>query len=199
SDGRLFLFDLERGRLKTLLSLATPMVLGDLPVSASLGYGLFGPDGLLYVVSGESTLPYGMPLSVDRPAGPHPAARTLWALDPETGRILWRFVSPFRLQGLAISANARTLAAAAGAFRRRDVSVRQFGVLVFNLRKKGGGLSRLSGYFPTAGPCFFHLAVSPDGTLVAAVETPWRDEWGRLYGKYRLLVLRGGPGASPGF
>ena len=192
-DGRLFLFDLKRLRLHRTLSLATPIVLGGFPVSASLGYGLFGPRGILYVISGESTLPYGMPLSVDRPAGPHPAARTLWAIDPESGRILWRFTSPVRLQGLSVDREGRTLAVCTGAFRRKNLSVRQFGVLTFDLKREDGGLSRLSGYFPTAGICFFHLAVSPDGSLVAAVESPWRDELDRLFGRHRLLLLRRSP------
>ncbi len=189
-DGRLFLFDLTVPKLSRILSLATPILFGNFPVSATLGYGLFGPRGILYILSGESTLPYGLPLSVDRPAGPHPAARTLFALDPETGHILWRFTSPVRLQGLAVDTRGQTLAVSAAAFRRENLRVRQFGVLVFDLRGRGGGLSRLSGYFPTEGTCFFHLAVSPDGSLIAAVETPWRDELGRLFGKHRLLVLR---------
>ncbi|MBX6423252.1 PQQ-binding-like beta-propeller repeat protein [Thermosulfurimonas sp. F29] len=189
SDGRLFIFDLAEKRIR-LVSLATPIILGGLPVAATVGYGLFGPEGDLYVVTGESTLPYGMPLSVDRPAGPHPAARTLWAIDPATGRIIWRFISPLRLQGLAISRNGRTLAVATGAFRRAGVRIHQFGVLVFDLHRSGGGLERLSGYFPTSGNCFFHLAVSPDGNLVAAVETPWRDDKDRLRGSYRVIMLR---------
>ncbi|WP_068668853.1 WD40 repeat domain-containing protein [Thermosulfurimonas dismutans] len=193
TDGRLFVFDLEKKSLHRLLTLATPIILGGFPVSASLGYGLFGPDGLIYVVSGESTLPYGLPLAVDRPAGPHPAARTLFAVDPKTGAILWRFTSPVKLQGLSSDATGRTLAVCTGAFRKEALRVRQFGVLVFDLKKEGGGLSKLVGYFPTAGTCFFHLAVSPDGHLIAAVETPWRDEIGRLYGKHRLLVLRRSP------
>ena len=145
------------------------------------------------MVSGESTLPYGLPLAVDRPAGPHPAARTLFAVDPKTGAILWRFTSPLKLQGLSTDATGRTLAVCTGAFRKEALRVRQFGVLAFDLKKEGGGLSKLVGYFPTAGTCFFHLAVSPDGHLIAAVESPWRDEIGRLYGKHRLLVLRRSP------
>ncbi len=188
SDGRLFLFDLERKRLLSLVPLATPLLIGGLPVSATLSYGLFGPRGEFFIISGESTLPFGMPLAVDRPSGPHPAARTLFALDHQ-GRILWRFSSPFKLQGIALSRNGKTLAVAVGAFRREDAPVRQFGVLAFDLTREGGGLKKLTGYYPTVGTCFFHLAVSGEGRLIATVETPWRDEGGRLFGQHRLLVL----------
>ena len=188
SDGRLFLFDLEEKKAK-VLSLATPILIGGFPVSATLSFGLFGPDGRFYVITGESTLPFALPLLVDRPAGPHPAARSLFAVEPE-GTISWRFHSPFRLQGLAVSRNGRVLAVGSAAFRKEGFRVKQFGVLVFRLWGEGGGLSRLLGYFPTAGICFFHLAVSPEGDLVAAVETPWRDEWGRIHGKYRLILLK---------
>ncbi len=189
-DGRLFIFDLKKRKLHRVLSLATPIILGKFPVSAFLGYGLFGPDGIIYVVSGESTLPYGLPLAVDHPAGPHPGARTLFAIDPKTGAILWKFTSPLKLQGLSIDFTAHTLALSTGAFRQEKLQVRQFGVLVFDLKKEGGGLSKLAGYFPTAGTCFFHLAVSPNGHLIAVVENPWRDEFGKLHGKHRLIVLK---------
>ncbi|OAG27762.1 outer membrane protein assembly factor BamB family protein [Thermodesulfatator autotrophicus] len=189
SDGRLFIFDLRDRRIKTCLSLATPIILGELPVSATLSYGIFDSNGVFYIVSGESTLPFGLPLEVDKPAGPHPGARTVFAIDPETGKILWRFASPFKLQGLALSKDGKVLAVGVAAFRREDTRVRQFGVLTFDLKKPGGGYKKLSGYFPTAGNVFFHLAVSPDGRLVAIVESPWADQYGRLFGKHRLIVL----------
>ena len=189
ADGRLFIMDLTNKKLARVLKLATPIKLGPFPVSASLGYGLFGTK-TLFVLSGESSIPYGMPLAIDRPSGPHPAARTLFAIDPKRGKILWRFVSPFKLQGLALSADGRYLAVAAAAFRRENKSFKQFGILLFDLKKRGGGLSKFCGYFPTQGTCFFHLAISPEGELVAVVENPWQDSWGRLFGKHRLLVLK---------
>ncbi len=188
SDGRLFFFDLKQRSLKKAFSLATPILIGGFPVSATLSYGVFGPRGNFYIISGESTLPYGMPLTIDRPSGVHPSARTLFALTGGEG-IGWRFSSPLKLQGLAISRNGKTLAVATAPFRHGKARVRQFGVLVFDLERRGGGLEKLVGYFPTQGTCFFHLAVSPDGRLVAVVELPWKDELGRLFGKHRLLML----------
>ncbi|AEH45853.1 hypothetical protein Thein_2000 [Thermodesulfatator indicus DSM 15286] len=190
SDGRLFIFDLRDRQIKTCLSLATPILIGKLPVSATLSYGIFDKNGVFYIISGESTLPFGLPLEVDKPAGPHPAARTVFAIDPEKGKILWRFASPFKLQGVAVDRTAKTLAVAVAAFRREDTRVRQFGVLTFDLKSPGGGYKKLSGYFPTSGNVFFHLAVSPDGNLVAIVESPWADQYGRLFGQHRLLVLQ---------
>ncbi|WP_157608054.1 WD40 repeat domain-containing protein [Thermodesulfatator atlanticus] len=190
SDGRLFIFDLKAKRLLHTLNLATPIVIGGFPVAASLSYGTFGANGIFYVVSGESTLPYGLPMAGDKPAGPHPKARMLFAVEPASAKVLWQFPSPFKLQGVAVDPQGKTLAVAAAAFRREDVRVRQFGVLVFDLTRPGGGLTRFAGYFPTLGPCFFHLAVSPDSRLIAVVENPWQDEMGKMFGSYRLLVLK---------
>jgi len=190
SDGRAIFFDLEARRVAHVLSLGAPLNIGGIPVSAHVSYGLFAPDGAAYVVTGPSSIPYGMPLAVNRPAGPHPQANMLFAIAPPR-RIKWRFGMDFRFQGLATDAHGSWLAVAAGASRRSLEKRHQFGVFVFDARE-----GSLHAYYPTEGPCFFHLALSASGKHLAVVETPYLSEEEVLRGRYRLHVLRLAPEAT---
>ncbi len=187
ADGRAFIVDLARKKVK-IVALGVPMEIGGFPVAAMINYGYALKD-TFYFLTGTSSLPYGLPMAIDRPAGPHPQANTLFALGPG-GRIKWRFTSDFRLQGIAADQEGRIVAVAVGGSRRSLRKTRQFGIFVFDTRRPGGGLEKLVGYFPTEGPCFFHLAVSPQGHLVALVETPYLTEEERLVGRYQILVLK---------
>ncbi len=183
SDGRAIFFNLERQQVAKVLPLGAPVLIGGLPVSAHVSYGLFSPGGEALVVTGSSNIPYGMPLAVNRPAGPHPQANTLFALRPP-GQILWRFGIDFRFQGLTTDEGGNWLAVAAGAARKGLEKNHQFGVFLFDLRK-----GTFYTYYPTEGPCFFHLALSPQGRFLAVVETPYLSEQETLHGHYRLHVL----------
>ncbi len=187
ADGRALLFDLRAHRVKTLM-LGAPLRIGGLPVAAMINYGL-ATRNRLYFVTGASSVPYALPLAVDRPAGPHPHAETLFALDFQ-GRIRWCFGVGFRFQGLATDYKGRWLAVAVGASRRGFHKRKQFGVFVFDTARPGGGLEKFWAYFPTQGPCFFHLAWAPQGNILAVVETPYLTQESRLRGRYRLWVLR---------
>ncbi len=184
SDGRAIFFDLFKRRVARTIPLGAPVLIGGLPVAAHVSYGLFSPRGQALVVTGSSNLPYGMPLSVNRPAGPHPQANTLFVIKPP-GKILWRFGLGFRFQGLTTDASGRWLAVAAGAARRGFERQEQFGVFLFDTQEK-----TLWAYYPTQGPCFFHLALSPGGKYLAVVETPYLTEQETLHGHYRLHLLK---------
>ncbi|WP_456430935.1 hypothetical protein [Thermosulfuriphilus sp.] len=189
ADGRGFIFDLKRVRPWKTLTLGTPILVGGLPVSAMSSYSVISSERIIYLLTDTSSIPYGLDISGNRPAGPHPNANTLWALSPK-GKILWRFSGPFRLQGLALDPQGRILATVAGASRRGKMASRQYGAFVFDTHRPGGGLQKLLGFFPTQGPVFFHLAVGPKGQLVAICETPYLDQQGRLIGSYQVHVLR---------
>ncbi len=187
ADGRAFIVDLMKKRVR-IIALGAPIKIGGFPVAAMINYGYALKD-TFYFLTGTSSLPYSLPMAIDRPAGPHPQANTLFALGPY-GQIKWRFTADFRLQGIEADREGRIVAVAVGGSRRSLRKTRQFGVFVFDTRRPGGGLEKLVGYFPTEGPCFFHLAVSPQGHLVALVETPYLTEEERLVGRYQILVLK---------
>ncbi len=187
ADGRAFIVDLVRERVR-IIALGAPIEIGGFPVAAMINYGYAFKD-TFYFLTGTSSLPYGLPMAIDRPAGPHPLANTLFALGP-CGQIKWRFAADFRLQGIVGDQRGKIVAVAVGGSRRSLRKTRQFGIFVFDTDRPGGGLEKLVGYFPTNGPCFFHLAVSPQGRLVALVETPFLTEEERLVGRYQILVLK---------
>ena len=189
SDGRGFIIDLKKIKPSKILALGTPIMVGGLPVSAMSSYSLISPRREIYFQTDTSSIPYGLNVSGNRPAGPHPNANTIWAVNPR-GHILWRFSAPFRFQGLASDARGKVLATAAGASARGREASHQYGVFVFKTTRPGGGLEKLIGYYPTRGPVFFHLALSPDGNLLALCETPYLDELGRQIGSYQVHVLK---------
>ena len=66
----------------------------------------------------------------------------------------------------------------------------QFGFLLFDLTKDGGGSDKLVYHYPTVGPVLFHADISPDGQLVAVVEAPALVPAGQeLYGTYQVHVV----------
>jgi len=182
ADGRAIFLDLFNKKIYKVFSLGAPIKIGEIPVTAHVSYGLFAPDGKAFVVTASSSIPYGMPLAVNRPAGPHPNANTLFALQP--GKVLWRYAVGFHFQGLATDARGKFLAVAAGASKRDFERIYQFGVFVFETDS-----GDLLVYYPTEGPCFFHLALSPSGRYVALVETPFLTEQELVKGSYRLHVI----------
>lgn len=190
SDGRGFIFDLKTLKPIKILHLATPIIIGGIPVAATATYVEVDSKRTIFFQTSSSSIPYGLPVQANQPAGPHPNAQTIFAVSPN-GKILWRFHAPFKFQGFASDISSRILATVAGAASRMvsERRTKQFGIFVFNLEKKGGGLEKLLGYFPTIAPLFFHLAVSPDAKLIAACETPYINEKGRLVGTYQVDVL----------
>ncbi len=189
-DGRVFIFDLDTVRPKRILHISTPIVISNIPVSASSTYVHISKDGTIYVETGKSTIPYGLKITTSTPPGPHPHANTLWAISQD-GDILWRF-SPgrdFRMHGFASSSNGRFLAVCADSTNIRD-DEKLFGLFLFDTWREGGGMEKLYSYYPTSSPCFFHLDMSSDGRYIAIVEVPYRSvEMERFIGNYRVLLL----------
>ena len=189
SDGRVFLFDLDMVKPILILSLGTPIMVGDVPVSARSTYVLL-KGGVIYVETGPSSIPYGLGIKSTTPPGPHPNANTLWAISLK-GKILWRF-SPSRLfefQGYACDSQGRYLAVC-GDSSVLNPAERVFGLFLFDTKRKGGALEKLIAFYPTLSPCFFHLDMTRDGRFVAFCEVPYRDPVsGKYMGRYRVLIL----------
>ncbi len=190
SDGRGFIFDLKTLHPIKILHLATPIIIGGIPVAATATYVHITSNRTIFFQTSSSSIPYGLPVQANQPAGPHPNAQTIFAVSPK-GKILWRFHAPFKFQGFASDGHSKILATVAGAASKMvsERKTNQFGIFVFNLKEKGGGIQKFLGYFPTIAPLFFHLAVSPDAHLIAACETPYINEEERLVGTYQVDVI----------
>ncbi len=189
SDGRGYIFRLPELVPVKILDLGTPVMVGDLPVAATCTY-VHVTSNTIFFQTGRSSIPYGMPLQANQPAGPHPNAETIFAVSPG-GKILWRFHAAFRFQGFASDPEGRILATVAGASGMgRRTRGNQFGLFVFDLKRHGGGMKKLLGYYPSVAPLFFHLAVSPDAHLIAICETPYLNRKGELTGSYEINVIK---------
>ncbi|MCK6529020.1 PQQ-binding-like beta-propeller repeat protein [Myxococcota bacterium] len=189
-DGRVFLFDEEAAAPPRERSLAPggPVVVGGVPVAASVGFARFAGE-TAYALVGQTTVPYGS-TTAEAPPSPHPTAHTLLALDRDGGE-KWRYRGAFHVAGLSASDDGSLVAVGAGERQgddRRDL----FGLLLFD----GGegprtGDERLLAWYPTEGPAFFAHAVHPRGELAAMVEVPGRSPAGdEVFGAYRLHVVR---------
>lgn len=191
-DGRIFLYDETDAPAapprERSLAPGGPVVVGGVPVAASVGFARFAGD-TAYALVGQTTIPYGS-TSAEAPPSPHPAAHTLLALDRDGGE-KWRYRGAFHVAGLSASEDGSVVAVGAGERQgddRRDL----FGLLLFD----GGegprtGDERLLAWYPTRGPAFFAHAVHPRGELAALVEVPGRSPSGdEVFGDYRLHVVR---------
>jgi hypothetical protein len=186
-DGRMQLVSIPGGEVLTH-ELGTPIVSGDVPVSASIAWGEFLPDGGYAVNTGHSNIPWGSDVAASRPAAAHPGENTLWVYGPDDA-LRWNWRGDPAIQGLAVTPDAEHLVVGGGpraVDHRRDL----FGVFVFRLDGEGSGADRLVVSCPTESPVFFRHAALNDGRIATA-EVPYKDEsGGRVLGEYRVTVLR---------
>ncbi len=194
SDGRIFLFDgaprpgeNPRQPLRTL-SPGAPVVTGGVPIAATIGFALYREQNA-YVVISQTTVPYSAGSTASDPPSAHPGANTLLALDAG-GEERWRYHGAFAMVGISAAEDGAVVAVGAGprdGDDRRDL----YGILLFDgKRPSGTGEQRLLAWHSTEGPVFFHHAVHPRGTLVAAVEVPTRSRsGGEIIGGYRLHIV----------
>lgn len=181
-DGRLWARTREGGEaIDQIESLGTPILAGDAPIYASVGF-LRYVSGSLFALTSRTAIPYGSASPDLRPQAPHPGENTLWRYDrTEEGferGASWR--GPHSLSGLATS--KREIAVAAGP-RGEDSRRDLFGALIF-----AHDASEPTTFCATRGPSFHRLALAEDGR-VAVAEVPWR-EGDTVQGEYRVTVLR---------
>jgi WD40 repeat protein len=171
------------------LSTGAPIMAGDVPIAASVGFGQIRPGHVLYTTS-DTNIPWGAASPELRPPTHHPGANGLFAVDL-TGHPLWSWQGELRVQGLTVSPDG-TWATLGGGVRESDVRSDLFGALVFDLQHPEDGRSgaaRLVTNCATPNPVFFEHALTDDGR-VAVVEYPYPDGKGGIEGTHRATVLR---------
>jgi WD40 repeat protein len=186
-DGRVQRWPLPDGPAR-VHEVATPMVAGEVPIVASVSWGLFQLDGGYVASTGRTNIPWGSEVAANRPPSAHPGENTVWAWGPD-GQLRWNWRAEPSIQGLSMSPDGRTLVVGGGA---REVDDRHdlFGAWLLRLDGDGSGAERVQVSCPTEGPLFFHHAPTNDGR-VAVVELPWKDgPEGAVQGAYRVTVLR---------
>ncbi len=188
NDGRVQLRDADGG-LRTQLETGSPVMAGEVPIVASVGFGFVTPRAVAFITSGTN-IPWGAAAPDLRPPMAHPRENGVWVHGPE-GELLWTWTGPDRLQGLSRSPDGQTWIVGAGertSDSRRDL----YGARVFDATAPGdgrGGDERLTATCRTEGPVFFRHQVTDDGRVVLA-EYPYAEDDGALSGAYRVTVLR---------
>lgn len=186
-DGRVLLHPLVSGGEVRALTPGTPIRVGDVPISASVGFGLLHEDSAVFITS-NTNIPYGAAAPDLRPPSAHPGENAVWVHGLD-GELRWTWRGEQRVAGLAVGADGRTLVVGAGP-RVSDDRQDLFGAMLFDL---GGptrsGEERLLAFCGTESPVFFRFALSADGRLALA-EVPTQGPDGETRGTYRLTVLR---------
>ncbi|MBI3127344.1 MAG: PQQ-binding-like beta-propeller repeat protein [Candidatus Tectomicrobia bacterium] len=182
-DGRLYI--IERGRARWTEARGGPVQTGGFPVVAETG--LLGATRELAIFSlGGGYVPLQAAPAGASTNQPHPNSNTLLFFGWD-GRLRHRWAAPNRPNGLALSADGRWLAvplSQSRAFRREDVNA----LVLFDTRREG---NPYAGEYHTEGPIpYDQAAISPDGSLIAVVESPAAIPDGRPpRGKSRLHIL----------
>ncbi len=130
-DGRVVLGD-SQGAVTTTLAPGAPVLVGDVPVAASVGHG-FLHRGTAYFLTSGTNIPWGAAAPELRPPSPHPGENTLYATTYD-GTTLWSHTGPWAVQGLTLSPDGNTLVVGAGdrlSDDRRDL----YGALLFDIER----------------------------------------------------------------
>lgn len=194
ADGRGMVFSSSGDQLDLLrtLDLGTPILVGGIPVAAACSYTrCFGDT--IYFETQNTHIPFGNPQAANQAPAPHRGANTLSAVGLE-GDVQWRYRGPFALSGVWSSrgepgkpgrwlmVTCRELPGA------REPG--QFGFLLFDLARPGGGSDKLVYYYLTSGPVIFNADISPDGRWIAVTEVPAPTPDGfDLYGTHQVHVV----------
>ncbi len=189
SDGRTFLFDLYKVSPKRIFTFGAPIMISNVPVSASASYTHFASDGTAYFQTGNSSIANAsrkMFFSA-APPGPHPFANTINAVDT-SGKIKWRYRSGHNYQNFWSSKNGRWLLTCVRRGSQKNGS--DAGAMLFDTQRSGGGTSKFVYFYQIEGMVFFHADIASDGSAFAIAEIPYKDKSGRLVGTYQVHVVR---------
>jgi len=180
-DGRVAV---DRPGVRHIEPVGAPVISGDVPIAASVGY-LDVVGDLVVAVTNRTNIPYGVERPNLRPPAAHPGENRLWGWRMEgTGlELAFAFGGPYDLQGLSVAGRQAVVGAGP---RQTDERTDLFGMLAFDLDADGD--DPLVAVCPTESPVFWRHALSADGRI-AAIEIPHRmgDE---VRGSYRLTVMR---------
>ena len=185
-DGRVRLLSLT-GTPRLELTTGAPILAGEVPIHASVGWGAVQGSRLIYSTS-TTLIPYGAASSSLRPPTAHPSENTLWSVSLD-GEYQWSWTGPQRIEGMTFGPDRQHLVVGAGD-RKTDDRRDLYGALIFSLATDArSGEERLEAFCQTEGPVFFRHAISRDGR-VALAEHPYMDDSGTLQGHYQVTVLR---------
>ena len=184
-DGRIRLFHLG-GVPNRDIALSTPVLAGDVPISASVGFAFLHGDSIVSETSG-TTIPWGAAAPEARPPSVHPSENAVFVHGFD-GNLRWTWRGAQRVNGLVLGGDGETLVVGAGA-RSTDAREDLFGALIFRLDGEGSGEERLKAVCTTEGPTFFRPTMSRDGR-VAVAEYPFARADGTVGAAYRLTVFR---------
>ena len=190
SDGRVVFKDAAAPHsARQTVGAATPIMAGKVPIAASVGFGRFVGETVMYTTS-DTNIPWGAAVPELRPPSMHPGANGVWVTDPN-GTPLWGWQGDMRIQGLSISPDERR-GVIGGGHRADSTDAITYGAVVFDLTTPTDGrqgTERRVTTCATANPVYFEHQVLNDGRI-AVVEFPIADGQGGVKGAYRATVLR---------
>lgn len=181
-DGRVRVVGLDGGLVS--VDAGTPILAGDVPIGASVGFGTFLDEGFAYSTSG-TVIPWGAAAPELRPPTLHPNENAIWVHDAD-GELSWTWRGEQQVAGFVHRGDHLVVGAGD---RRSDARRDLYGAVVLRLAGEGSGAERLEAFCATGGPVFFRQDMSADGR-VAVVEYPYVESEGVLGGAYRVTVLR---------
>ena len=184
TDGRLVLAGLD-GQVRHTVDAGTPILAGEVPISAGIGHALLWRDAVVAVTS-PTTIPWGAASPELRPPTTHPGANSLLVFGLD-GVLRWAWKGAYDLDGASLGGDGHTLVVGAGQ-RAADDREDLFGALLFDLERPAGA-DQLVAVCPTAAPVFTRQALGADGRL-ALVEHPWKRPDGSIDGAYRVGIFR---------
>jgi len=189
-DGRAVLLDTHpssKHRVVEMLELGTPMEVSGVPIATPIPYAIAG-ENVLFFQTGDSNIPAATSASARTPPAPHPAARTLFALD-RTGKMLWRYKGDFAPAGIWRSKDGRLLMMTT-ANPHSDPRTDKHGFVLLDTTVAGSGDDKVIFSYPTEGTVFFHADLSQDGFAAAITETPALKADGKtVYGTFQVHVV----------
>lgn len=187
-DGRVFIFDAIHDNKRWKTDLTTPLMVSDIPITATTGT-IGATNEFALFVTGDTYIPYHLKKGAQQPPSAHPNGITLFAYS-WMGNKIWQWKLENMPQALRIDGMGRYAAVSQSRYDR--TSVQQFhGVSVFNLQTKGGGLEKYLYTYRTEGQLPYDTVdISADGRLIAVVETPIVMPDETVRGKNRVHILQ---------
>ena len=187
-DGRTFLFNLDTILPKKVFNFGAPIMISNVPVSASATYTHLSSDGIAYFQTGNSSISNASGrMRNSLPPGPHPFANMINAVDM-TGQVQWRYRSGHHYQNFWTSQDSRWLITCVRRGGQDDGS--DTGAMLFDTHRKGGGTSKFVYFYQIEGMVFFHADITKDGSAFAIAEIPYQDQSGKLIGDYQVHIVR---------
>ena len=126
SDGRFRITD-SKGKQSVLLETSTPILAGDVPIYAIIGWGKFYKD-IAFFNTSPTYIPYTASLQILKPPSDHPSAGGLFAINME-GDKLWSWRGDYNIQGISIQKERGELVIGAGD-RNKDNRKDLYGAII---------------------------------------------------------------------